>query len=89
LKGETEMFRKLTTVLPIAILLGAVSTAPALAQTHSHHTMQAHRHIMVSPVIFGSDAYNSYAAQPDQSQRRSLGETRAVPWIQDPESPRG
>jgi hypothetical protein len=42
IEGETEMLRKLTTVLPIAILLGAVSAAPALAQTRSHHLVQPH-----------------------------------------------
>jgi hypothetical protein len=83
------MFRKLTTVLPIAILLGAVSAAPALAQTPSHHVVQPHRHVMVSPYAYGSDAYNSYAMQPGQGYRRSIGETPAVPFTQDPESPRG
>jgi hypothetical protein len=39
IEGETEMFPKLTTVLPIAILLGPAS-APALAQTVSHHVVQ-------------------------------------------------
>ena len=83
------MFRKLPTVLPIAILLGAVSAAPALAQSPRHHVAQPHRHVMVSPVIYGSDAYNSYAMQPGQDDRRSLGETPALPWTQDPSSPKG
>jgi hypothetical protein len=33
LKGEAEMLRKLPTVVPIAVLLAAVSAAPALANT--------------------------------------------------------
>jgi hypothetical protein len=44
---------------------------------------------MLSPAIYGSDAYNSYAMQPDQDNRRSLGETSALPWTQDPDSPGG
>jgi hypothetical protein len=83
------MFRKLTTVFPIALLLGAVSAAPALARTHSHNVVQPHRPVMVSPYAFGSDAYNSFALQPSQSNRRALGETPALPFTQDPESPRG
>jgi hypothetical protein len=78
------MFRKLTTVLPLAILLGAISAAPALAQTPSHHHMV--RHVMVSPYAYGSDAYNSYAMQP--SQGRLPGETPALPFTQDPDSAR-
>jgi hypothetical protein len=85
LKGKTEMFRKLPSVLPIAILLGAVSAAPALAQTPSHHVVQ-HRHVTVSPYAYGSDAYNSYAMQP--SQGRLPGETPALPFTQDPDSAR-
>jgi hypothetical protein len=81
------MFRKLATLLPIAILLGAVS-APALAQPRSH-VAQPRRHLSVSPITYGSNAYNSYAMQPGQGQRRSLGETPALPWTQDPDSPRG
>jgi hypothetical protein len=42
------MFRKLTPVLTIAILLGAVS-APALAQAPSRNVMQSHQHERVSP----------------------------------------
>jgi hypothetical protein len=38
---------------------------------------------------YGSDAYNSYAMQPGPGARRSLGETPALPFTQDPESPRG
>jgi hypothetical protein len=82
------MFRKLTTVLPLAILLGAVSAAPALAQTPSHHVVQPHRHVTVSPYAYGSDAYDSYAMHPGQGDRRSIGETPAVPFTQDPESPK-
>jgi hypothetical protein len=81
------MFWKLPTVPPIAILLAAVSTAPALAQTRDH-AGQPHRHVMASPSSYGSDAYNSYAMPPSDSERQSLGETPALPWIQDPDSPR-
>jgi hypothetical protein len=82
------MFRKLLTVLPIAVLLGAVSAAPALAQTRSHH------HVRVSPVTSGGDAYGSvisrsHAMQPGQGERQLLGEAPALPWTQDPESPGG
>jgi len=88
------MFRKLPTVLPIAILLGAVSAAPALAQTRSHHVAQSHRHVRVSPVTYGGDAYGSvisgsYAMQPSQGERERLGEAPALPWTQDPASPGG
>jgi hypothetical protein len=84
------MFHKMPAVLPIAILLGAVSAAPALARTPSHHAVQPLRPVMaVSPYAYGSDAYNSYAMQPGQGGLRSLGTTPAVPWVQDPASPRG
>jgi hypothetical protein len=59
IEGEIEMFRKLTTVLPIAILLGAVSAAPALAQTPSHHLVQPHRQARVSPYAGGAFAFAS------------------------------
>jgi hypothetical protein len=74
------MFRKPNTVLPIALLLGIVSAAPALAQTGSHHAAKPHRQVRVSPV-------NSFAMQP--SQGRLPGETRALPFTQDPASPKG
>jgi hypothetical protein len=83
------MFRKLATHLPIAILLGAVSAAPALAQPRSHHVVHSPRHVEPSRVTFGSDAYSSYGMATDQGDRSSLGETPAVPWIQNPDSPRG
>ena len=83
------MFRKLPTVLPIALLLGAVSAAPALAQSRSHHLVQLHRHLGLSPVIYGTDEYDSYGMQRGQSERQSLGETEALPWIEDPHSPGG
>ena len=83
------MFRKLSAVFPIGILLAAVSVAPALARTGSYDVVQPHRPVMVSPDDFGSDAYNSYAMQPGQDDRRSLGETPALPWTQDPSSPKG
>jgi hypothetical protein len=86
---DTEVFRKLTTVLPIAILLSAVSAAPALARTSSHHAVQPLRPVMaVSPYAYGSDAFNSYAIQPIQGGHRALGETPALPFTQDPESAR-
>src|SRR5437899_8731938 len=70
LKGETEMFRKLPTVLAIAILLGAVSAAPALAQTRSHQG--DHQSIGERPAVpFTRD----YATQPDQGDRQSIDET--------------
>ena len=81
------MLRKLNTVLPIAVLLGAVSAAPALARTRSHHVAQPHRHTSKSPVTFGTDAYDSFGTQP--SQGRLPGETRALPFTQDPDSPKG
>jgi hypothetical protein len=85
------MFYKIPTILPIAMLLGALSAAPALAQPRSHHIVQPLRQIMVSPLSYGSgsDAYSSYAMQPGQGERRSLGEVPALPWVQDPDSPRG
>jgi hypothetical protein len=94
IERRTEMFRKLTTLLPLTILLGAVSAAPALAKTHSHHVMNRHGQIMVSPYASGADAYGSvipagYAAQPSQVGHRSLGETPALPFTQDPDAPRG
>jgi hypothetical protein len=52
LKGQSEMFRKLTPLLTIAILLGAVS-APALAQTGSPDVMQPDRYERVSPYAGG------------------------------------
>ena len=83
------MFRKLPTVLAIAILLGAVSAAPALARTSRHHAVQPLRPVMaVSPYAHGSDAYDSYAMQPIQGGRRALGETPDLPFTQDPESAR-
>ena len=49
------MFRKptaLTSVLTIAILLGAVS-APALPETRNHQVMKPHRHDRISPYAGG------------------------------------
>jgi hypothetical protein len=81
------MFRKLTTVLPIAVLLGAVSAVPALARTTRHHVAQPHRHTSVLPATFGSDAYDSFGRRP--SRVRLPGETPALPFTQDPDSPKG
>jgi hypothetical protein len=78
------MFRKLPTVLSIAVLLAAVSAAPALTRIPRHHVVQPYRHTSVLPVVFGSDAYDRI--QP--SQRRLPGETPNLPWTQDPDSPR-
>jgi hypothetical protein len=94
IKGEIEMIDKMPAVLPIAILLGAISAAPAFAQTHNHDAMELRSQIMVSPSVKGSDAYGSvisgsYTAQPTQNRRQSLGEAIDLPWIQDPASPRG
>jgi hypothetical protein len=83
------MSRKLPSVLPIVILLAAVSAAPALAKSRSHHVVQPVRHVVASPYAYGNDAYDSYAMQPGRDDRRSLGEAPALPWIQDPDSPRG
>jgi hypothetical protein len=74
------MFRKLASVLPIAILLGAVSAAPTLAQTPSHDEA-------VSPSAFGGDSYDSSALHPGQDERPSQGEAPAVSLPQDPEVP--
>jgi hypothetical protein len=63
------MFRKLTPLLPVVILLGAASaSAPALAQTGGHHVMQPHRHVRVSPDVGGFPNYaraaGAYAFAP-------------------------
>jgi hypothetical protein len=62
------MLRKLTPLLPIAILLGAVST-PALAQTRG--VLQSHRHVRVSPYAGGFPNYvhaaSAYALAPSAS----------------------
>jgi hypothetical protein len=42
IERRTEMFRKLPTVLPIAILLAAASAAPALAQTGTPRAAKAY-----------------------------------------------
>jgi hypothetical protein len=81
------MLRKPNTFLPIAVLLGAVSTAPALAQTRDH-AVQPVRSVMVSSYAHGSDAYDSNAMQARQDDRQALGETPALPFTQDPDSAR-
>jgi hypothetical protein len=86
---KTEMFHKMPAVLPIAILLGAVSAAPALAQTGSHQGVQRPRHVMVLPFLCRGNACGSHAMRPGQSKRQQLGETPDLPWIQDPHSPGG
>ena len=63
------MFCKLTPLLPVVILLGAASaSAPALAQPFSHHMVQPHRHVRVSPDADGSPnfarAASAYAFAP-------------------------
>jgi hypothetical protein len=54
------MFRKLPAVLPIAVLLGALSAAPALAQTHS-------RHLAYAGDAYGSAKSGSFAPSATQS----------------------
>ena len=75
------MFRKLPTVLPLAILLGAIFAAPALAQTRSHNVVQTHRHVTVSPSAFGGDAYaraeGAYAFVPPSNEN-----TMACPTLE-------
>lgn len=89
------MFDKMRAVLPIAILLSAAAAAPAFAHPRGyHHAMELRSQIMVSPYAKGADAYGSvisgsYTAQPTQDRSQSLGETDALPWIQDSDSPRG
>jgi hypothetical protein len=43
----------------------------------------------VAAYAYRKDAYDSYAMQPVQGSRRALGETPALPFALDPESPRG
>ncbi len=81
------MSRKLPIVLPIAILLGAVSAAPTLALARSHHVVQP-PYGMVSPYADGSVISGSYETQLRQAKRRALGETPALPFTQDPDSPK-
>jgi hypothetical protein len=87
LEGDTEMYRKPTTVLPIALLLGAVSAAPVLAQTSSDYLAQPHRQFSESPVTFRSGGYDSFGIRP--AQDRLPGEVPALPFTQDPASPKG
>jgi hypothetical protein len=86
------MSRKLPIVLPIAILLGAVSAAPTLALARSHHVVQPD-YARVSPYAYGSVISGSYETQSRQAKReadrRALGETPALPFTQDPASPKG
>jgi hypothetical protein len=82
------MSRKLPTALWICILLGAVSAAPALAQTRSHHMAQPYRHVRVSPYAHGRVISGNYETQSRQAKRRALGETPALPFTQDPYSPK-
>jgi hypothetical protein len=81
------MFRKPTLLLPLAMLLGAVS-APALAQAGNGRAIHPHRHVQVSPYAPGSDAYGS-AVSLTYANRQVLGEVSNLPWIQNPDSPRG
>jgi hypothetical protein len=83
------MFHKMPAVLPIAILLGAASAAPAPAQTGSRQGVQLPRHVMVCPFLCRGNGHGSHAMQPGQSKRQQLGETPDLPWIQDPHSPGG
>jgi hypothetical protein len=54
------MFPKLPTVLPIAILLGAVSVAPALAKTRNHQLSPRQNQVTVFP-----NAGTAYALFPN------------------------
>jgi hypothetical protein len=74
------MIRKLTTALPLAIVLSAALTAPALARTHEHRPVQALREYIVSPSAHGSDMYRG-----DATQRRQA----TLQWINNPASPGG
>jgi hypothetical protein len=56
IERRTEMFRKLPIIVPIAILLGAASSAPAAAQAGSHRFPNQAR------------AYNAYALAPSDAQ---------------------
>jgi hypothetical protein len=82
------MSRKLPIVLPIAILLGAVSAVPTLALARSHHVVQPD-YARVSPYAYGSVISGSYETQSRQAKRQALGETPALPFTQDPDSPTG
>jgi hypothetical protein len=80
------MSRKLPIILPIAILLGAVSAAPTLALARSHHVVQPD-YGRVSPFNGSYETQSRQAAR--QAKRRALGETPALPFTQDPYAPKG
>jgi hypothetical protein len=82
------MIRKLTTALPLAIVLAAALTAPALAQTHHQRLVQPLRHI-VSMSTHGSDMYAGDATQWRQGLRHFTNGAATVPWIDNPVSPGG
>jgi hypothetical protein len=56
IERRTEMFRKLPIIVPMAILLGAASAAPAAAKADSHRFAN-HAH-----------AYSAYALAPSATQ---------------------
>jgi hypothetical protein len=62
------MLCKLTTGLPIVLLLGTVSAPQVLAQARSHHVAQPHRHTSESLVNSGSDARDSFGMQLRQGR---------------------
>jgi hypothetical protein len=76
------MLHNVSTTLRIAILLGVASATPALAQSRSHHVV--HRHVTAIPCACPSNVHGGYAMNQGRGERQRLGETRALPWIQDP-----
>jgi hypothetical protein len=56
IERRTEMFRKLPIIVPMAILLGAASAAPAAAQGGNHRFAHQAR------------AYSAYASVPSEAQ---------------------
>jgi hypothetical protein len=71
----------------MAILLGAAS-APALAQTGHGRMIASHRHVQMSLYAPGSDAYAS-AVRGSYGNRAAEGEVPNLPWILNPDEPRG
>jgi hypothetical protein len=81
------MFRK----LPTAFRLRSCSAPFRLRRwpkPAATHMVQRHRHVSASPYAYDSVISSSYVTQRGQAKRQSLGETPALPWTQDPESPK-